>query len=90
MVYALGETLIGHVSRDATAIEGREAAVAKPKKTETPKRRRPRKGEERPKTPSRLKRQADSMSLKAMLAPESLRPGHEEERPWDPGDLARL
>ncbi|MXW90435.1 MAG: transposase [Rhodospirillaceae bacterium] len=69
VVDALGEVLIGHVSRDSTAIEGREAAVAKPKKTGTPKRRpgRPRKGEERPKTPTRLERQADGMSLDAML-----------------------
>ena len=44
-------------------------AAAKPKKVEKPKRRpgRPRKGEERPKTPTRLERQADGMSLKAML-----------------------
>lgn len=31
VVDALGEALIGHVSRDSTAIEGRETAVAKPK-----------------------------------------------------------
>lgn len=64
----LGEALIGHVSRDSTAIEGREAAAAKPK-VKTPQRRpgRPRKGEERPKTPSRLERQADGMSLDEML-----------------------
>ena len=68
VVDVLGEALIGHVSRDSTAIEGREAAVAKPK-VEVPKRRpgRPRKDEERPKTPSRLERQADGMSLDAML-----------------------
>ena len=76
VVGVLGEALIGHVSRDSTAIEGREAAVAKPK-VERPKRRPglPRKslpracsgGEERPKTPTRLERQADGMTLKAML-----------------------
>ncbi len=68
VVDVLGEALIGHVSRDSTAIEGREAAVAKPK-VETPKRRpgRPRKGEERPKTPPRLERQANGMNLDAML-----------------------
>ena len=38
VVDVLGEALIGHVSRDSTAIESREAAAAKPK-TETPKRR---------------------------------------------------
>ncbi len=69
VVDAPGETLVGHVSRDATAIEGREAAVAKVK-VKKPRRRpgRPRKGEERPKTPSRLKRQAGGMSLEAMPA----------------------
>ncbi len=66
VVDAPGETLVGHVSRNATAIEGRE--VAKPKKVKKPKRGRPRKGEERPKTPSRLERQAGGMSLEAMLA----------------------
>lgn len=76
VVDVLGEALIGHVSRDSTAIEGREAAVAKAK-VQRPKRRpgRPRKslpracsgGEERPKAPSRLERQANGMSLKAML-----------------------
>ena len=68
VVDVLGEALIGHVSRDSTAIESREAAAAKPK-TETPKRRpgRPRKGEERPRALSRLERQANGMSLEAML-----------------------
>ena len=68
VVDVLDEGLIGHVSRDSTAIEGREKAVAKVK-VETPKRRpgRPRKGEERPKALSRLERQANGMSLKAML-----------------------
>ena len=68
VVDVLGEALIGHVSRDSTAIEGREAAAAKPK-VDVPKRRpgRPRKGEERPKALSRLERQANGMSLNAML-----------------------
>ena len=68
MVDVLGEALIGHVSRDSTAIESREAAAAKPK-AETPKRRpgRPRKGEERPRALCRLERQANGMSLEAML-----------------------
>ena len=45
------EQLVGHVSRDATAIEGREQPTAKPKQPAKPKRKRgrPRKGEERPK-----------------------------------------
>ena len=50
------EQLVGHVSRDATAIEGREKATPKPQQPAKPKRKRgrPRKGEERPKEPSRL------------------------------------
>ena len=45
------EQLVGHVSRDATAIEGREKPTPKPKQPAKPnrKRGRPRKGEERPK-----------------------------------------
>ena len=39
VVEVLGEALIGHVSRDSTAIEGRQAAVAKPKVEAAPKRR---------------------------------------------------
>ncbi len=62
------DRLVGHISRDATAIEGREKAlkVARP---EMPKRRRgrPRKGEERPKDIRRLERQS-AMSLPEMLA----------------------
>jgi len=66
----LGDALIGHVSRDSTAIEARE----KPVKAElTPaaaprKRGRPRKGEVRPPKTTRLERQALGMSLEAMLA----------------------
>ena len=53
------DQLVGHVSRDATAIEGREQATPKPKQPAKPKRKRgrPRKGEERPKELSRLQRQ---------------------------------
>lgn len=63
----LGDHLVGHVSRDATAIEAREKPRPKPK-AETPKRKRgrPRKGEERPKVPRRLERQLD-MTLAQML-----------------------
>ena len=66
------ERLVGHISRDATAIEARE----KPVKTETPeptppkrKRGRPRKGEVAvvQKQPRRLQRQA-GMTLPEMLA----------------------
>ncbi len=60
--------LAGHISRDATAIEAREKPV-RTKKPEKPKRKRgrPRKGEERPREPRRLERQA-TMTLAEMLA----------------------
>ena len=66
---ALGDEIIGHVSRDATAIEGREKAAPKPQAGEKPRRKRgrPRKGEEKPKEPTRLQRQAGGMSLEDML-----------------------
>ena len=66
---------IGHVSRDSTAIEGREKPAPKPM-TETPKptaeapkrkRGRPRKGEEKPKQPGRLERRVNGMDLNEML-----------------------
>ena len=62
------DQLVGHVSRDATAIEGREQATPKPKQPAKPKRKRgrPRKGEERPKELSRLQRQ-QQMTLPEML-----------------------
>ena len=62
------EQLVGHVSRDATAIEGREKPTPKPQQPAKPnrKRGRPRKSEERPKEPSRLQRQ-QLMTLAEML-----------------------
>jgi len=70
----LGDTLVCHLSRDATAIEVRERS-AKPvaKSDEIPqpprKRGRPKKGEVRdPKPQKRLERQAQGMRLDAMLA----------------------
>ena len=64
----MAEQLVGHVSRDATAIEGREKATPKPKQPAKPKRKRgrPRKGEERRKEPTRLERQ-QQMTLTEML-----------------------
>ncbi len=60
--------LAGHVSRDSTAIEGRERPAGKPAPEPQPKRKRgrPRKGEQRPPAPRRLARQPD-MNLEAML-----------------------
>ncbi len=56
----MGPKLVGHISRDSTAIEGREKAAKKPKRVPKPKakRGRPKKGEERPRPqPTRLERQ---------------------------------
>ena len=63
-----GDRLVGHLSRDSTAIEAREKPAAKEKGPPPPKRKRGRlkKGEERPKVLKRLDRQA-TMSLPAML-----------------------
>jgi Transposase DDE domain/Transposase domain (DUF772) len=62
------ERLVGHISRDATAIEAREKPV-KIVPPETPKRKpgRPKKGEVVEKEPRRLERQA-GMSLPEMLS----------------------
>ncbi len=51
-------SVVGHISRDSTAIMGRERPAPKPKPKGKPKRRRgrPKKGEERPKEPTRLER----------------------------------
>ena len=60
--------LAGHLSRDSTAIAGRESPAPKRAPTGKRKRRRgrPRKGEQRPKEPRCLERQA-SMTLEEML-----------------------
>ena len=62
------DRLVGHLSRDSTAIEAREKPAAKEKAPSPPKRKRgrPKKGEERPKVLKRLDRQA-AMSLPEML-----------------------
>ena len=60
--------LAGHVSKDSTAIAGREKPAPKAAPAAKPKRRvgRPPKGEQRPKELSRLQRQG-SMTLEEML-----------------------
>ena len=63
------ERLVGHVSRDASAIESREKAQMKPEAVAPPprKRGRPKKGEDRPApVPSRLEQQG-SMTLGEMI-----------------------
>jgi len=65
----LGDALIGHVSRDSTAIEAREKPVkATPVVSLPSKRGRPSKGEVRPPKRTRIERQALGMSIEAMLA----------------------
>ena len=68
MARTLGEHLVGHISRDSTAIEAREKPAPKAAQAPKPKARRgrPRKGEERPKEPSVLERQ-QGMELCEML-----------------------
>lgn len=62
------DQLVGHISRDSTAIEAREKPVPKEKRIRPKRKRgRPRKGEERPKELSRLERQR-TMNLEEMLA----------------------
>ncbi len=67
----LGNQLIGHISRDGTAIAARERPVAKPKadkdKPKVKTRGRPRKGENRPPKKSALEHQQE-LSLEQMLA----------------------
>ena len=62
----LRDHLVGHVSRDSTAIEGREKPTPKPSATPKRRRGRPRKGEQRPQASRRLERQL-RMTLPEML-----------------------
>ena len=67
--HALHDHLVGHLSRDSTAIEGREKPTPKPPQPAKPKRKRgrPRKDEQRPpKEPRRLERQPQ-MTLAQMI-----------------------
>lgn len=65
----MGDAVIGHVSRDSTAIEAREKPVkAEPVPAAPRKRGRPCQGEVRAPQTTRLERQALGMSLAAMLA----------------------
>ena len=55
-----GEKIAGHVSRDSTAIDGREHAVKTERTPKQPKKRgRPKKGEERPKEKTKVEIQLD-------------------------------
>ena len=66
----LGEQIVGHISRDSTAINAREKPEKKPVPVEKmPKKRgRPKKGEVRPKKLTRLEQQAAGQSASQMIA----------------------
>tara|TARA_B110000977_G_scaffold176125_1_gene231460 strand:- start:254 stop:1075 length:822 start_codon:yes stop_codon:yes gene_type:complete len=66
----LGHHLVGHISRDSTAISAREKPEKKgaPTKKEPKQRGRPKKGEERPKEPTRLERQTSGQTVDEMVA----------------------
>ena len=67
----LGERIVGHVSRDSTQIDAREKPekkVAEEEEKKPKKRGRPKKGEERPKEPTRLERQAAGQPLPEMVS----------------------
>jgi len=66
----LGDQLIGHISRDSTAIVAREKPIKSEVKKGHPakKRGRPKKGEERIKEPTRLEKQSAGLSLPEMKA----------------------
>ncbi|VAW25486.1 Arginyl-tRNA synthetase, partial [hydrothermal vent metagenome] len=61
--------IVGHISRDSTAINAREKPIKVPnKETNPPKKRgRPKKGEVRTKELTRLEKQSLGMTIKAML-----------------------
>ena len=66
----LGSQLVGHISRDSTAINAREKPVKKAAEVEKkPKKRgRPKQGEERIKEPTRMERQSGGMTITEMKA----------------------
>ena len=61
--------IVGHISRDSTAVHAREKAMKKEhvSKPAAKKRGRPKKGEKRPKETTRIERQASGMPLATML-----------------------
>ena len=64
----MGKKLVGHISRDSTAIIAREKPVLKGKAESKPKKRgRPKKGEVRIKEPTRLEKQSSGITVKQML-----------------------
>ena len=64
----MGSQLVGHLSRDSTAVVAREKPVAKVKEEKKPKKRgRPRKGEVRTKSMTRLEKQSSGIPLQKMI-----------------------
>ena len=64
----LKDQLIGHISRDSTAINAREKPEKPVEKIKEKKKQgRPKKGEEQPKQLTRLEKQSAGMTLEAML-----------------------
>ena len=62
------DEIVGHNSRDSTAIEAREKPLKKEQVKKVPKKQgRPKKGEERIKEPTRLEKQVAGMDLSEML-----------------------
>ena len=62
------DEIVGHNSRDSTAIDAREKPLKKEKVKQPPKKRgRPKKGEVRIKAPTRIEQQAAGMNLPEML-----------------------
>ena len=62
------DEIVGHNSRDSTAINAREKPLKKEKVEHSPKKKgRPKKDEVRIKEPSRLEQQAAGMALPDML-----------------------
>ena len=61
--------IVGHISRDSTAINAREKPLKKTKEKDSSekKRGRPKKGEVRPKELTRLEKQSLGMTIKTML-----------------------
>jgi len=66
----LGEQIVGHLNRDSTEIVARERPEAKPAAAMKPAKRRgrPKKGESRPKEPTRIERQLQMNGLREMIA----------------------
>jgi hypothetical protein len=65
----IGEQVVGHISRDSTAIATREKPQNKaaPEEKNPKKRGRPKNGEQRPEEPTRLERQSAGQPLDEMI-----------------------